>query len=54
MIERVLSVIWTMVLICLVTGFRPSLPRSTNVGCVTSGSWMEESLAPDRDESCPD
>jgi hypothetical protein len=54
MIERVLSVIWTMVLICLVTGFRPSLPRSTNVGPVTTGSWMEETFAPDRDENSAD
>jgi hypothetical protein len=51
MIERVLSVIWTLVLVCLVTGFRPSLPRSTNVGSVTTGSWMEETFDPDRDES---
>jgi hypothetical protein len=53
-IERVLSVIWTVVLICLVTGFRPSLPRSTNIGSVTTGSWMEETVAPDRDESSAD
>ena len=54
MIERVLSVIWTLVLICLVTGFRTSLARSTNVGSVTTGSWMEETFAPDRDESSAD
>lgn len=54
MIVRVLSVIWTVVLICLVTGFRPSLPRPTNVGSVTTGSWMEETFAPDRDESSAD
>jgi hypothetical protein len=54
MIQRVLSVIWTVVLICLVTGFRPSLPRSTSVGSVTTGSWMEETSAPERDESSAD
>jgi hypothetical protein len=54
MIERVLSVIWTVVLICLVTGVRPSLPRPTHVGSVTTGSWMEETFAPDRDESSAD
>ena len=53
-IERVLSVIWTVVMICLVTGFRPYLPRSTNVRSVTTGSWMEETFAPDPDESSAD
>ena len=53
-IERVLSVIWTVVLICLVTGFRPSLPRSTQVGSMTTGSWMEETSASDRDERSVD
>jgi hypothetical protein len=51
MIERVLSVVWTVALILLATGFRPSLPRSTTVGSVTAESWMEESAAPDNDES---
>jgi hypothetical protein len=54
MIERVLSVIWTLVLIFLVTGFRPSLPRSTTVRSATAGSWMEETLEPDRDENTAD
>ena len=49
-IERVLSVIWAVVLIFLVTGFRPSLPRSTNVGPAPTGSWMEEPIASERDE----
>jgi hypothetical protein len=53
-IERVLSVTWTVVLICLVTGFRPSLPGSANVGSATMGSWMEEPFAPDTDESTSD
>ena len=53
-IERVLSVIWTVVLICLVTGFRPSLPRAAKVGSATTGSWMEETFAPDRGESSSD
>ena len=51
---RVLSVIWTVVLICLVTGFRTSLPRSAKVGSATTGSWMEETFAPDRGESSSD
>jgi hypothetical protein len=54
MIERGLSVIWTAVLICLVTGFRPSLPRSTKVESATTGSWMEETFAADRDKSPAD
>jgi hypothetical protein len=53
-IERVLSVIWTVVLICLLTGFRPSLPRSSQVGPVNTGSWMEETFASDGDESSAD
>ncbi|MGA8417718.1 MAG: hypothetical protein WB808_14020 [Candidatus Dormiibacterota bacterium] len=47
MIERLLSVIWTVVFICLVTGFRPALPRSISVGSVSTGSWMEETFGPD-------
>jgi hypothetical protein len=54
LIERVLSVIWTVVLICLVTGFRPSLPRPAIVGSGSTGSWMEETFATDRDESSAD
>lgn len=50
MIEEILSVVWTIALICLLTGFRPSLPRPTNVGPATTGSWMEETFSPDRDE----
>jgi hypothetical protein len=51
LIERVLSVIWTVVLISLVTGFRPSLPRSATVGPASTGSWMEETFASDKGES---
>ncbi len=53
-VERVLSVIWTVVLICLVTGFRPSLPRFANVGSGTTGSWLEETVASDPGESSAD
>jgi hypothetical protein len=54
LIERVLSVIWTVVLIGLVTGFRPSLPRPVTVESASTGSWMEETFAPDGGESPKD
>jgi hypothetical protein len=53
-IERVLSVIWTVVLICLVTGFRPSLPGPVGVGSTATGSWMEEPSGRDPDERAAD
>jgi len=54
LIERVLSVIWTVVLIYLVTGFRPSIPKPATVGSTSTGSWMEETFAPDRDSGPAD
>ncbi len=51
MIARVLSVIWTVVLILLVTGYRPPLPRRGAMDSGTAGSWMEEAFAPEHNET---
>ena len=53
-LARLLSVIWTIMLMCLVTGFRPSFPRPRETKSATARSWMEDSFAPEGNEGRTD